>query len=231
MIVAAFYINDISRMAKRSPKANEFNEHGATRDSPADHDSDADSDTDMDPKSGVATAGHQHRRSAHFPAEDKEYAPLFGVFNFHTSIPFVRRLWKYWPYREGLGEELEDLEDLDWDYPLSRYRKKVMGPVNHVLLHIGLRRLGTAYLDHERRYMLDHTPDGLYKQLLREKIDLEKAKSARVTEKAASPHAMVSSSQAVRGQGGSLDQGSRNRMSFGIRDALGRRRSQGLEEV
>lgn len=52
MIVAAFYINDISRMAKRKANSDAFNEHGATRDSPADHDSDVDSDTEMDqPKS------------------------------------------------------------------------------------------------------------------------------------------------------------------------------------
>lgn len=112
-----------------------------------------------------------------------------------------------------------------------------MGPVNHLLLHIGLRRLGTAYLDHERQYMLDHTPDGLYKQLLKEKIDLEREKSARVarktaTEKAVSPQSMVSSSQAAGLQAGSLEHGNRHRLSFGIQDVLGgRRRSrQGLRE-
>ncbi|KAK3349281.1 hypothetical protein B0T25DRAFT_238246 [Lasiosphaeria hispida] len=208
LLLAAFFVNDISRMARSKTKEDQLDEDGAVSGSLSVPDSDeSDSDSDADRKTRNLK---KKKDPITLGSEVREYALLFGYFDFHTKVPLVRQLWKNWPYRV---EELEGLgEDLEWDYPLSRFRKRLVEPANEVLLRIGLRKLGAAYLNHERAYILDRTSDGLVKQLLKEKMELReqerqqaRREADRMSEKSRSP-------------------GPRLRQGFGIRDALGGRR-------
>ncbi|KAK5654263.1 hypothetical protein OQA88_7438 [Cercophora sp. LCS_1] len=56
--------------------------------------------------------------------DEREYAYLFGRWDWHTRIPFIRRLWLWKLYRiRGQRHRLRrSQEGVEWDYPLSRWR-------------------------------------------------------------------------------------------------------------
>lgn len=88
-------------------------------------------------------------------ADDLDYAPLFGnpELTFHTKIPGVRRPWEDKTYKLAELENLNaGLEDLDWDPPLSRWRKKAVYPIKSIMACLGLHWL---YDWHEKRYRQD----------------------------------------------------------------------------
>lgn len=66
------------------------------------------------------------------------------------------------------------LEDLEWDYPLSRIRKTIAWPVEEVLRRTGLSSLGRAYWEHERQYRLGRQGDNLVRQLMEEKMEMRR---------------------------------------------------------
>lgn len=190
MIIAAFYVNPISRMVKGKRKRDLRYLKKASEDRPEGHDSDS-SDSDSD-SSETDTKGTKRKRktavsSEHYDEDDEDYAPLFGQRGLmvHTKIPFVRRLWEYKTYRLP---ELEDLdtagfEDLEWDYPLSRWRKKIAEPVEAALVKVGLRKLSRAYVDHVKRYRLERESDELIRELFLEKLELQKQLNSSNREK------------------------------------------------
>ncbi|KAK5658057.1 hypothetical protein OQA88_2613 [Cercophora sp. LCS_1] len=113
------------------------------------------------------------------PITTRKYAPLFGRYTFIGLVPFIRKLWRYRPYRvvelEGLDPGMEDLE---WDYPLSRIRKTMAWPVEELLRRAGLGKLGKAYRKHERQYRLGRQRDGLVRQLMEEKMEMKERDGA-----------------------------------------------------
>lgn len=115
--------------------------------------------------------------------EDAEYAPLFNRYMFHARIPLLRRPWKYSVYRvaELEGLDVAGLEELGWDYPLNRLRRRVAWPVRTALRRVpGLRWLGRAYFEHEREYRLESEPDELVRRLVRERMELKEMREAAV---------------------------------------------------
>ncbi|KAK5658045.1 hypothetical protein OQA88_2601 [Cercophora sp. LCS_1] len=100
--------------------------------------------------------------------EDLDYAPLFGnrKLMWHTKIPLVRRLWEYKTYQLDELRNLDaGLEDLDWDYPLSRWRKNAISPVTLLMGRLGLQELGDRYARHERDYRKNRQSDELIREL------------------------------------------------------------------
>ncbi|KAK1759132.1 hypothetical protein QBC47DRAFT_397946 [Echria macrotheca] len=197
MIIAAFYVNPISRMVKGKRKRDlRYLKEALAADRPEGHDSDPeDSDTSDDSLSGDEKPGtmrnrmrirrHKHRkkleRQPTFSEDDDEdYAPLFGRHRgrlnmVHTKIPLVRRLWEYKTYRLPELQDLDaaGLEDLEWDYPLSRWRKMIAKPVDEVFVYLGLGGLSRRYVDYVKNYRLERESDELIRELFIERMEIE----------------------------------------------------------
>lgn len=197
MIVAAFYVNPISRMVKGKRKRDlRYLKEASAADRPDGHDSDVDSDESDSSSSPFQGAGsvrktrigrRKHRKKSEQQSmfsssgdDDEDYAPLFGrrrrrLTMVHTKIPFVRRLWEYKTYRLP---ELQDLdaagfEDLEWDYPLSRWRKMIARPVEDALAFLGLSAASKWYVNYVKDYRLARESDELIRELFLERMGLE----------------------------------------------------------
>ncbi|KAK3362425.1 hypothetical protein B0T25DRAFT_6339 [Lasiosphaeria hispida] len=194
LIAAAFYINPISRMVKGKRKRDLRYFKQASADRPEGHDSD-DSDSDgSDDSNGTASDIKKPKRkrkraandssSTFYNDEDDDYAPLFGHkgLTFHTKIPLLRRLWEYKTYRLAELEDLDaGLEDLEWDYPISRWRKKIAEPLEAALAKLGLRKLSKSYADHVKSYVVERESDELIRELFLAQMELkEQLKSAEM---------------------------------------------------
>jgi len=200
LIIIAFYVNPISRKIKRNRKR-DFRRIKEKKTDPADEvESDSSDSSDDDSNSPSAKAAKQKRRatgtitdrsSTFLDDSDLDYAPLFGnpKFTWHTKIPIVRRLWEYKIYRLAELENLNaGLEDLDWDYPLSRLRKTAASPVRSFMIWLGLDGLSERYVEHEKNYRGKRQSDELVREFLEAQMELraqekEQAK-ARVRERA-----------------------------------------------
>jgi hypothetical protein len=82
-------------------------------------DTDTDIDTDESDDEGIAD-------------DDDQYAPLLGRYNWHIHVPGLRGLWEWrlYPVRRRRRRRQHQLrrsqEKWEWDYPLSRWRSKVL---------------------------------------------------------------------------------------------------------
>ncbi|KAK0730920.1 hypothetical protein B0H67DRAFT_54401 [Lasiosphaeris hirsuta] len=194
LIAAAFYINPISRMVKGKRKRDLRYFKQASADRPEGHDSD-DSDSDAsddsnETSSDIKKPKRKRKRAANdststiYNDEDDDYAPLFGHkgLTFHTKIPLLRRLWEYKTYRLADLEDLDaGLEDLEWDYPISRWRKKIAEPLQAALAKLGLRKLSQSYADYVKSYVVERESDELIRELFLAKMELkEQLKSAEM---------------------------------------------------
>ncbi|KAK3381256.1 hypothetical protein B0H63DRAFT_475184 [Podospora didyma] len=186
LIITAFYVNPISRMVtgKRKQDLRHLKKFSQAEGG----DSDSSDSSDDDDSSKNTIKAKKKRRGADDATDassltivddndddDSNYAPLFGKpeLTWHTKIPYVRRLWEWKTYRL---HELEDLnaglENLDWDYPLSHWRKKVADPVRLMMVRLGLHRLSEAYGRHEETYQQNRQSDELVRNYLGAKREL-----------------------------------------------------------
>jgi len=69
--------------------------------------------------------------------DDREYALLFRRWNWHTRIPYIRRLWEWKLYtvRRQRHRMRRSQEGVEWDYPLSRWRYGVIWRLHRAWRH------------------------------------------------------------------------------------------------
>jgi hypothetical protein len=91
-------------------------------------DTDSDeSDSESDSETDSETTDYDVEMPTFTDYEEK-YAPLRGRYNWHAHIPGLRLLWKRQLYPVELSVSNEwwvSHERSEWDYPLSRWRRKV----------------------------------------------------------------------------------------------------------
>ncbi len=108
----------------------------STREDNANHDSDEEGTFIDRPSHGKNLPSHRSgdaNKSHQDGASDDgliRYAPLPGLYYFHTKIPYLRRLWRYrWYRRRNARRQNNRWKDTYvWEYPLQHYRRKaIMG--------------------------------------------------------------------------------------------------------
>ncbi|KAK4445379.1 hypothetical protein QBC34DRAFT_164894 [Podospora aff. communis PSN243] len=71
---------------------------------------------------------HSYWESDNTGDEETQYAHLFNRWTWHTHIPYVRRLWEWKLYKIRRQKHLmrRSQEGMEWDYPLSRWRYRIV---------------------------------------------------------------------------------------------------------